>query len=137
MTWVAYYGLAELILAVHVAIIGFNVFGVIAIPLGAWRRWSFVRAPLWRLLHLVSLGVVALQAIAGRACVLTNWQGRYAGVQSSEPLIMRWVNSILFWPLPMWAFNTLYLLVFAYVLILFWLVPPQWKRQRPKSKWRR
>ena len=134
--------LAELVLAVHVAIIGFNIFGLIAIPLGAWRRWSFVRAPVWRWLHLASLAVVALQAIAGRACFLTNWQGRLSGVQASQPLIMRWVNAMVFWPLPVWVFSTLYLAVFAYTLLLFWLVPPRraMRRSVPAARrpsWRR
>ena len=40
--------LADLVLSLHVAVIAFNVFGLIAIPLGSWRRWGFVRAPLWR-----------------------------------------------------------------------------------------
>jgi hypothetical protein len=124
--------LAELVLAVHLAIIAFNIFGLIAIPLGAWRRWDFVRGPLWRLLHVASLGVVALQAAVGDVCFLTTWQGALTGAQNTRPVIMQWVNAIIFWPLPGWLFNALYVLVFAYVLALLWLVPPRsWKSRRP------
>ncbi|MBU2721588.1 DUF2784 domain-containing protein, partial [Acidithiobacillus ferridurans] len=44
--------LAQVILVVHILIIAFNVFGLIAIPLGAWRGWRWVRIFWWRALHL-------------------------------------------------------------------------------------
>lgn len=116
--------LAALILAVHVAIILFNLFGLVAIPLGGWRGWDWVHRPLWRLLHLASLAVVALQAALGRACFLTIWQAvAESGQQAPEPLIMRWVNSLVYWPLPLWVFTLIYLAIFAYALALLWLVP--------------
>jgi len=116
--------LASVILAVHVLIIGFNIFGLVAIPLGAWRGWRFVHAPLWRLLHLGSIGITALQAAMGQACFLTIWQVGLEGEPGNEvPLIMGWVNSIIFWPLPLWVFTTIYLLILAYVLALLVLVP--------------
>ncbi len=55
--------LAVLVLAVHLAVIAFNLFGLVAIPLGAWRGWAFVRVRWWRALHLASRAVVALLAL--------------------------------------------------------------------------
>lgn len=115
--------LGALVLAVHLAVIAFNLFGLVAIPLGAWRDWAFVRVRWWRLLHVVSLAVVAAQALAGRACFLTLWQGELSGT-GEEPLIMRFVNGVIYWPLPMWAFTAAYAAVFVYVLALWKLVPP-------------
>lgn len=66
--------LAQAILAFHILIIAFNVFGLIAIPLGAWRGWRWVRIFWWRVLHLAALLVVAVQALLGTACFLTIWQ---------------------------------------------------------------
>ena len=121
--------LAGGILAVHFAVIAFNLFGLIAIPLGAWRGWSWVRAPLWRWAHVASLGVVALQALAGRACFLTIWQDALGGRSESEPLIMRFVNGLIFWPLPAWVFTAVYVAVLAYALALLWWAPPRpWRR---------
>jgi hypothetical protein len=118
--------LAEAILAVHVAIILFNLFGLIVVPLGALCGWRFVRVRWWRVLHLILLGTVALQAVAGRACILTLWQDAVAtGAPSPTPLIMGWVNRMIYWPLPVWVFAALYLLVFGYALALLWLVPPE------------
>jgi len=117
--------LAELVLALHLAIIAFNVFGLVAIPLGAWRRWAFVRARWWRLLHLISLGAVAVQALLGRACFLTLWQGELEGARDETPLIMGWVNSVIYWPLPLWVFTLAYVAVLAYALALWRWVPPK------------
>jgi hypothetical protein len=117
--------LALIVLATHVAIIAFNLFGLIAIPLGAWWRWRFVRIRWWRMLHIAVLAIVALQALFGRACILTLWQDSLAGSSSSSPLIMRWVTGLIYWPLPMWFFALLYLAVFAYTLALWFLVPPR------------
>ena len=87
---------AELVLAVHLAIIGFNLFGLFAVPLGAWRGWSFVREPVWRLVHAASLAVVAVQAALGQLCFLTEWQYALNGLRGGEPLVMRWVNGLVF-----------------------------------------
>jgi hypothetical protein len=116
---------AHLVLAIHVAIIAFNVVGLVAIPLGARFGWSFVRALTWRMLHVLSWGVVALQAAAGRACFLTDWQYELAGGQGDpDPLIARLANAVIYWPLPLWVFAVLYAAAFAFVLTLLWVVPP-------------
>jgi hypothetical protein len=117
--------LAEGILAIHLAVIGFNLFGLVAIPVGACRGWPWVRAPLWRWAHIASLAVVALQAVAGRACFLTIWQDALGGRPESAPLIMRVVNRLIYWPLPAWVFTTGYVAVFAYAAALLWLAPPR------------
>ena len=122
--------LAGLVLAAHLAVIAFNLFGLVAIPLGAWRGWRFVRLRWWRLAHLASLAAVALQALLGRACFLTIWQGDLAGGGGEEPLIARWINRAIYWPLPLWAFTAAYVAVFVYVLALWWRVPPS---RRPSS----
>jgi hypothetical protein len=115
--------LVKAILALHVAVIGFNVAGLFLIPIGAWRGWRWVRAPLWRLAHLGSWAVVALQAALGRACFLTDWQDGLTGASGREPpLVMRWVNSLVYWPLPLWMFAVLYAAAFAYVVALLWWV---------------
>jgi hypothetical protein len=70
--------LAEAVLAVHVAAVMLNVFGLVAIPLGGWRGWRVVRRFWWRLLHVAATAAVAVQAVAGCACFLTLWQDALA-----------------------------------------------------------
>lgn len=124
--------LGAAVLAAHLAVIAFNLFGLVAIPLGAWRGWAFVRVRWWRMLHVASLGLVAVQALFGRACVLTLWQDELTGGGTRDPLVMRWVNSLIYWPLPLWAFTVGYIAVFAYVVALWWWAPPDPSR-RPSS----
>src|SRR5260370_39574831 len=91
--------IAETILWFHVVVIAFNVFGLVAIPLGAWSGWKFVRMFWWRALHLGLLGIVALQAVRGRACLLTKWENdllnRAGGAGSEEPLSRNGVDQAL------------------------------------------
>lgn len=117
--------LGELVLGAHLAVIAFNVLGLIAIPLGAALNWRWVRIRWWRLLHIASWAVVALQAILGRACFLTLWQDELTGASGEPPLIMRFVNGLIFWPLPIWVFGATYLLLFIAVIALWWRVPPR------------
>jgi Protein of Unknown function (DUF2784) len=115
---------AETVLAAHIAIILFNLFGLIVVPIGAVRGWHFVHVTWWRVLHVVLLAAVAAQAIAGRACILTLWQGGLSGSGGSPPpLIMSLVDRLIFWKLPIWVFATLYAAVFGYAVALLWLVP--------------
>jgi hypothetical protein len=124
---------AEIVLALHLAIIAFNLFGLVAVPLGARLDWRFVRVLWWRLLHVALLAGVAAQALLGRACILTLWQAALAGSETEPaPLIAHWVNRLIYWPLPIWVFAVLYVGVFGYALALFWLVPPN-RGQSPEA----
>ncbi len=116
--------IAESVLAVHLAIITFNVAGLIVIPLGAQFKWRIVRIAWLRLLHLAMLGIVAAQALAGRACILTIWQADLNGQATPvQPLLEYWIDRLIYWPLPLWAFAVMYSGVFLYVLALTFLVP--------------
>ena len=119
------------ILVLHFAIIAFNVAGCVLIPLGAWRGWRWVRELWWRLAHLLSLAVVAVQAVLGRACFLTIWQGDLAGSAHVQPLIEGWVDRLIYWPLPVWVFALAYVVVFAYVIALWIWVRPRRSRADP------
>ena len=109
----------EAVLAVHIAVILFNVFGLVAVPVGALRNWRFVHIRWWRVLHVLSLATVAIQALVGRAYFLTVWQDELSALQQpSTPLILRWINQVIYWELPIWVFAELYLLVFIYAVAL-------------------
>jgi hypothetical protein len=129
--------LAGAILLLHVVVIAFNVLGLVAIPIGAWRRWAFVRVFWLRTLHMGILAAVAVQALLDRVCFLTLWQSdlmRRSGETASDaPLIQTWVNRLIFWPLPIWVFAVLYVAVCICAMVLWWLVPPKlpWKSAYP------
>lgn len=116
------------VLTLHLAIIVFNVVGCVFVPIGAWRGWRWVREFRWRLAHLLSLAVVALQALLGRACFLTLLQGDVSGASHVQPLVASWINRLIYWPLPLWVFAIAYVVVFAYVVAL-------WVCVRPRMPW--
>lgn len=119
---------ATLILLFHLAVVAFNVFGLVVIPLGKWLGWPFVRGFWWRFAHVLTLAVVALQAVLGRACFLTIWEAALrASADPSEPvpMIATWVNGVLYWPLPLWVFAAGYVAVLLYALLLWRWVPPR------------
>ena len=120
--------LADLILALHAAYVGFVVGGLGLIWLGIWRRWRWVRHFWFRLLHLAAIALVALEAFAGIACPLTVLESWLRWEQEpAQGFVARWVHAILFWDLPAWAFTLLYI-AFALVTLLTW---QRWPPSRP------
>ncbi|WP_298223330.1 DUF2784 domain-containing protein [Acidocella sp.] len=118
---------ADAVLGLHLIIIAFNIVGLVIIPIGAWLDWRIVRVAWLRLLHLIILAIVAGQALAGRVCFLTEWQNKLAeSAQQPKPLLMHWINEVIYWNLPMWIFSVMYCLAFFYVLALTALVPFRW-----------
>jgi hypothetical protein len=131
-----YSSAADFVLLLHMAIIAFNVGGLIIIPLGAWRRWRFVRVFWWRALHLASMCAVALQAALGRACFLTYWEATLAAdagkTPSTMPLVQRLLMDLIYLPLPLWAFALIYAAALAYCAALWrWIAPRARVPRRP------
>lgn len=122
--------LAWTVLGAHLAVIAFNVAGLVLIPMGAWRHWQWVRSFWWRLAHLLILAAVAAQALAGRACFLTLWAYSLAGDGKPRPLIASWIDHLIYWPFPLWFFTALYVAVWLYAGFLWWRVPPHlpWRK---------
>ncbi|AFU97524.1 DUF2784 domain-containing protein [Simiduia agarivorans] len=66
--------LADAILITHVLFVCFVVLGLFAIYLGKWLAWSWVRHRVFRIVHLVAIGIVVLQSWVGVVCPLTTWE---------------------------------------------------------------
>lgn len=60
------------VLYFHFAVVVFNLFWLVIVPIGAWQEWPFVRNYWWRAVHLLALVLVAIQAALGRLCFLTT-----------------------------------------------------------------
>ena len=63
--------LADLVVAVHFGVVAFVLGGAIMILLGGLRDWSWVRGPVFRLIHF---GVVLVVALQQELCFLTVWE---------------------------------------------------------------
>ncbi|MDJ0916814.1 MAG: DUF2784 domain-containing protein [Woeseiaceae bacterium] len=120
---------ADLILVIHVTFVLFVVLGLVAILLGGWLNWSWVRNRWFRILHLVAIGVVVLQAWLGRLCPLTIWEMALrakAGDATYEgAFIAHWLQSLLYYDAPMWVFAVAYTAFGALVVLSWFLVRPR------------
>ena len=122
--------LAEMVLAAHLVYAGFVVLGYLAVTVGAWRDWGWVRNRLFRLAHLCAIGFVAVEALAGVVCPLTLLEHRLRGMAGDPQwsFMGRLMQTVLYYQAPPWVFTLFYL---ALVLLAGWLwfkVPPRPKR---------
>lgn len=130
LQWVPFPGLlADLILVVHVAVVGFVVAGQGLFMLGGCRDWAWVRRPWPRITHLLLILFVVGQAWLGRYCPLTLWEFRLrlaAGESAEEQgFIEYWLGEWLFFDFPGWVFVVGYTAFAALVLFTWWWVPPR------------
>ncbi len=64
--------LADVVLALHVAIVVFVVGGLVLVVVGNLSGWRSVNALWFRLAHLATIAVVAAEAWLGVTCPLTT-----------------------------------------------------------------
>ena len=116
---------ADLILVLHALFVAFVVCGFTLVWVGFWRSWAWVRDPVFRIAHIVAIGVVVLQAWAGVLCPLTVWENalraRAGETGYGDSFIRYWLHELLFYDAPPWVFTAGYSL-FAMLVILTWIV---------------
>lgn len=120
---------ADAVLLSHVLVVMFNVFGLIFIFIGNVLKWSWVRNPWFRLLHLLAISVVVLLAWLNSLCPLTSIEMElrtHAGESAySGSFISHWLESILYYQAPPWVFVIAYT-IFGLVVVASWfLVRPR------------
>ena len=128
---------ADALLVLHVLVVVFIVAGLVLVCAGGVLGWSWVRNPWFRILHLIAIGVVVVQAWAGELCPLTEWEQalrlRAGDVAYTGSFIAHWLGELLYWEAPMWVFALCYSLFGALVLAAWYLVRPRPLRQgRPE-----
>lgn len=121
--------LADALLAVHAAVVVFVVLGLGLIVLGGIAGWSWVRNPWFRLTHLLTIAVVAMQAWLGELCPLTVWEqdlrraARQATYEGS--FIEHWLSRLLYVDAAWWVFIAAYTVFAALVAFAWWRWPPR------------
>jgi hypothetical protein len=126
--------LADLILTIHFAFVAFNLGSFVVIWIGHFRHWSFVRNFGFRISHLLAMGFVAFQTLAGMACPLTTWENALRGrageaLRYEESCIEHWLGRVLFYDVNDWVFTLIYTGFFALIVLTFWKVPPRWPKR--------
>ena len=128
--------LADAILVLHFLFVLFVVGGFALILAGAALGWSWVRARIFRWLHLGAIVLVATESLLGLACPLTLWEDslRRAGPPDAS-FVGRWVSRLLYYDLPEWVFGIAYTIFALAVMIAWRLVPPHpAKRDRSAAR---
>jgi hypothetical protein len=125
--------LADLIVALHVAYVGFVVVGQLAIVLGLALGWRWVRNPWFRVLHLVAIVIVGVEAAWGITCPLTRWENELRHL-AGQPVaqgsfIGRLLHNLLFYNCDQWYFDVAHIGFALLVVATFILAPPRWRKR--------
>jgi len=120
--------LADLIVVFHAAYVAVVVFGVPAILLGAWRGWRFARNFWFRVVHLLMIGIVALEALVGIFCPVTEWENRLRQL-AGQPVeqgsfVGRWAHRLIFIDFSPEMLMLCHCLFAAVVIVMFVMIPP-------------
>ena len=123
--------LADFVLLVHLAVVVFVVGGLLLIVAGNVRHWRWVNSVVFRVTHLLAVGVIVVQAWLGELCPLTvleSWLRAQAGEAAySASFIEHWVQQLVYYDAPFWVFTLVYTLFGLVVAATWWFFPP--KRQ--------
>lgn len=117
----------------HFAVVVFVVGGLVLIVVGNARRWRWVNALGFRLVHLGAIAVVVAETWVGLTCPLTSlemWlrtQGRAASYRGS--FVEHWVQRLLYYEAPAWAFALGYSIFGLLVVATWWRFPPTFRHR--------
>jgi len=119
--------LADVTLVVHATYVLFVVAGQLLILTGWTCGWLWTRHRLFRLIHLISIGFVMLEAWLGVTCPLTALENSFrikSGLLTYErSFFSYWIERLIFYTAPEWVFTMIYT-VFSGFVVLTWLFYP-------------
>ncbi len=120
--------LADAVLALHAAVVGFVIGGLIAVAAGYRRGWRISRSLAFRITHLAAVAVIVLQAWLGEVCPLTTlemWlRDRARATTYSGSFIEHWLQRLIYYEAPAWVFTLTYTLFGLAVAATWWRWPP-------------
>jgi Protein of Unknown function (DUF2784) len=130
---------ADMVLITHVAFAAFVVVGLLLIVTGGFRKWHWVRNPWFRLAHMAAIAAVVVESWSGVACPLTTLEmslrERAGEASYGGSCIAYWLQRLLYYEAPPWAFAVSYTL-FGMAALGGWIAfrpRPFHSRARPGS----
>jgi len=122
--------LADAVVILHAAYIGFVIFGLLAILVGVVFRWKWVRNFWFRAIHFLTILIVVVQALAGVMCPLTTLENHLREKGGSEvytgSFVGHCLDELIFVEAPSWVLTICYCAFGALVLATLVLFPPRW-----------
>lgn len=124
---------ADATLAVHVGVVLFVGGGLVLIIAGNLRGWQWVNALWFRAAHLAAIAVVVAESWFGVVCPLTSlemWlRARARAATYTGSFVEHWLQRILYYDAPAWAFALAYSLFGLAVAAAWWYFPPKRSRR--------
>ena len=129
--------LADVVLTLHFAVVAFVVGGLVLVIIGNLSSWRWVNTLWFRLAHVGAIAVVAAEAWLGVACPLTTlemWlRAKARATTYSGSFIEHWVQRVLYYEAPSWAFVLGYSL-FGLLVVATWLYFPPTSKHRSNER---
>lgn len=126
--------LADLILVTHALFVAFVVLGLLAVLLGSYWHWGWIRNWWFRLSHLLAIAAVVAESWLGLVCPLTEWENlareSAGGNAYAGAFVQHWLHKILFYDFEPWVFTVAYTLFGILVLLAWLLMPPEHPRNK-------
>lgn len=123
--------LADAIVVLHMGIALFILLGLVAVLVGKFRGWSWVRNFWFRAVHIGAILFVVGESWLGITCPLTTWEQTLrekAGETAYRgDFIAHWVHELLFFEFQPWVFTLVYSLFGLAVVLAMVFVPPRIK----------
>lgn len=126
--------LADLLAALHLAVVLFMIGGLALILIGWPLRWRWIRNPWFRFAHLGIMAYIAYSAARGELCFLTHWEHdlRTEAGQTSDAQISfvgRLLRDVLYVETPKQTLDLFYYGFGALVLIALVFAPPRLRKR--------
>ena len=121
---------ADLILIFHFCIVFFVVSGLVALPIGYLRNYSWTHNTKLRVAHILLMGFITLEAILGITCPLTILENILRQIEYHQSFVSYWVSRLIYWDLPNYFFVILYSACFAWSLIFWKVHPPKYLNRK-------
>ena len=121
---------ADVILIIHFCIVFFVVFGLVVLPIGCLRNYSWTRNIKFRASHILLMGFITLEAILGITCPLTILENILRKIEYQQSFVSYWLSHFIYWDLPTYFFVTLYSACFFWSLIFWKVHPPKYFNRR-------
>lgn len=126
--------LADVTVVAHALLASFVVFGLVAVLVGWFAGWRWIRNFWFRAIHLALIVIIVVFPLIGGLCPLTELEQwfRTKGGEETYPgsFIAHWIHELLFVEVSSQVIAIIYCAFGLAVLLTFFLVPPKWPAGR-------
>jgi hypothetical protein len=121
--------LADVVVTLHFAYVSFVIVGLLLTLIGGLLHWNWVRNFWFRIIHLLMIAAVVVEAWFGITCPLTTWEKQLRELSGQATyggsFVANLLHDAMFFDGAPWVFTLGYTLFGAVVLLTFRFSPPR------------